>query len=150
MEVPQSVFQDGIQAGDGENPAAGADAGIGEQIGDEPLHAGGALGRAVDVFEGLGVHVFGEAAFQQFHVTAHRAQRLLEVVRGNVGELFQVAIGPLGFLGAQLEGGMRPLPLYRRHDQIGHRFHKRQFVLREGLARAGAEGKGSEKLSADP
>jgi hypothetical protein len=65
---------------------------IGEQILDQLLHALGAVERKFDVFLGLFVARAFVVLGQQLGVGRDHAQRLLQVVRGNIGELRQIFI----------------------------------------------------------
>ena len=66
------------------------------------------------------------AALQQLAEAGHLAQRLLQVVRGDVGELLQVAVGPRQLLGLLLE------PLVGRLAALGPR---RSCRMRAGASR---------------
>src|SRR5215471_1386659 len=70
-----------------------------EQIVDQRLHPLGAVHRVLDVLVGLGIQPTRVAALQQLAEAGHFAQRLLEVVRGDVGELLQFGVGSLQVLG---------------------------------------------------
>ncbi len=107
LQVAQGLVEHGVQVGGDEGPAARADAREGEQIGDEPLHAGGAVEGAGNVAPGLGIQLVREAVLEELDVTADGPQRLLEVVRGDIGELLEVAVGAFEVLGGLLEGCLR-------------------------------------------
>ena len=100
LQVVQGVAQKRVQVGRRKDAAPRADAREGQQIGDQPLHALGAVGGAVNILPRLGIQLFRKAVLQQFHITAHRPERLLQIVRGHVGKLFQVLVGPGQFGGA--------------------------------------------------
>ena len=74
------------------------DARIGQQILDQPLHAAGAVDGEGDEFVGIGVQLALVAPGQQLRVTGHHAQRLLQVVRGDVGKLPQFLIRTIQLL----------------------------------------------------
>ena len=65
---------------------------IGQQVLDQPLHAAGAVHREGDELVGIGVELALVAPGQQLRVAGHHAQRLLQVVRGDVGELPQLLV----------------------------------------------------------
>ena len=69
------------------------------------------------------MHVFAqvgvEFADQQVADLADLAQRLLQVVRGDVGELLQVPVGPGELLGLDLELVVDPLDLFARLADLG-------------------------------
>src|SRR6266568_2722364 len=69
-----------------------ADARVLEQAADERLHALRALDRVVDVFLRLRVHLVGVALLEELHVARDHQERLLEVVRRDVGELLEVGV----------------------------------------------------------
>jgi hypothetical protein len=73
-------------------------AGKGQQVLDQTLHACGAVDCVTDIFVSLIVEFAAIAFRQQLGVGRHHTQRLLQVVGGDVGELFQVAIGAGQFL----------------------------------------------------
>ena len=58
-------------------------------------------------------------ALQQLAEAGHLAQRLLQVVRGDVGELLEVAVGPGQLLGLGLELVVHPLDLGARLAHLG-------------------------------
>ena len=89
----------------------GADAGVGQQVGDHLLHPLAALDDVLHVFAGLGVRPVVELSFQQAQEAADRAQRLLEIVADDVGELLQVVVGAGQFLGGLAKLSFGPLPL---------------------------------------
>ena len=72
--------------------APGADARVGEQIVDQALHALGAVDGEADELVGVLVQLALVAPRQQLHVAGHHAQRLLQVVRGHVGELLELGV----------------------------------------------------------
>src|SRR5208283_3119184 len=86
-------------------PARG-DAREGEQIADELLHASSTVEGAGNIATRLGIHLVRKAVLEELDVTTDGPQRFLQVVRGDVSELFQVAVGALEVLGGMLEGGL--------------------------------------------
>ena len=82
--------------------------GEGQQVVDQLLHALGAVDGELDVLVGPLVELPLVAALEQLAEARHLAQRLLQVVGGDVGELLQVGVGAgqlLG-LGGQLLAGL--------------------------------------------
>src|SRR5438445_6553212 len=71
-------------------------AGKGEQILNQSLHPLGAVHRVVDVFVGLFVEFSLVAFGQELGVGRNHAQRLLQVVRIDVGKLLQSRTGAVG------------------------------------------------------
>ena len=65
---------------------------IGQQILDQPLHAAGAVHCESDEFIGIGVQLSLVSSGKKLRVAGHHAQRLLQIVRGNVGKLPQFLI----------------------------------------------------------
>src|SRR6266511_1196581 len=63
-----------------------------QQAADERLHALRALDRVVDVLLRLRVHLPRVALLEELHVARDHPERLLEVVRGDVGELLQLGV----------------------------------------------------------
>ena len=87
----------------GEAGGEPADPGERQQVVDQPLHPLRAVDREGDVLVGPLVELAGVAALQQLAEAGHLAQRLLQVVRGHVGELLQVAVGAGQLLGLLLQ-----------------------------------------------
>ena len=75
----------------------GPDARIGQQILDQPLHAAGPVHRERNKLIGIGVQFALVAPGKQLRVAGHHAQRLLQIVRGNVGKLPQFLVGAVQF-----------------------------------------------------
>src|SRR6266496_415664 len=71
-----------------------ADAGELEQATDERLHALRAFDCIVDVLLRLLVHLPGVALLEELHVARDHPERLLEVVRRDVGELLELRVRP--------------------------------------------------------
>ena len=65
---------------------------IGQQILDQPLHAARAVDREGDELVGIGVELALVPPGQQLGVARHHPQRLLQVVRRDVGELPQLLV----------------------------------------------------------
>ena len=63
-----------------------------EQVLDEPLHALGAVDGELDVLVGALVELAAVPLLQELGEAGHLAQRLLQVVRRDVGELLEVAV----------------------------------------------------------
>ncbi len=83
-----------------------ADAGEGQQVVDQPLHPLGAVHGEVDVLPAAVVELVGVALLQELAERRDLAQRLLQVVRGDVGELLELGVGAqqLRRLGVQVGG----------------------------------------------
>ncbi|GAA5019321.1 hypothetical protein GCM10025734_72300 [Kitasatospora paranensis] len=77
-----------------------------QQVVDQRLHPVRAVHREGDVLPGPVVELLGVAALQQLAEAGDLAQRLLEVMGGHVGELFQLRVGPLEV--GRLVGEQRP------------------------------------------
>src|SRR6185503_2444023 len=96
----------------------GAYARVGEQVLDQLLHAR----RAVDDVGHELVRVLVElalvAAPEELGVARHHAQRLLQVVRGDIGELLELGVGALQLL---VRGLQRGLGLLALGDVVEHR-----------------------------
>src|SRR5260221_3708868 len=75
--------------------AAGADARVGKQVLDQLLHARGDLDHEAHDLLGVAVEPVAVATLYQLRIARHHAQRLLQVVRGDVGELLELGIGAL-------------------------------------------------------
>ena len=73
--------------------AAAPDAREREQVVDQHLHALGAVDRELDVLVGALVELAVVAALQRLAEARDLAQRLLQVVRGDVGELLELGVG---------------------------------------------------------
>src|SRR4051812_3309979 len=86
--------------------AAGADARVGEQVLDQLLHARRAVDHVAHELLGLVVELVAVAAHHQLRIAADHAQRLLQVVRGDVRELFQLGVGALQLLVRHVQGGL--------------------------------------------
>lgn len=71
-----------------------AHTGEGQQVVDEHLHAVGAVDGEGDVLVGALVELLAVAPLEELGEAGDLAQGLLEVVRGDVGELLQFGVGP--------------------------------------------------------
>ena len=80
-----------------------ADAGEGEQVVDQALHALRAVDGEADVLVGPLVELAAVAPLQELAEAGDLAQRLLQVVARDVGELLEVAVGPLQVAGLLVE-----------------------------------------------
>ena len=100
-----------------------------EQVVDQRLHPLGAVHGELDVLVGPGVQLARVAALQQLGEARHLAQRLLQVVRGDVGELLELGVRALQLLGVLLQDGVG---LPRRgqlvQDALAHGVHVRGQV----------------------
>lgn len=70
-----------------------AHTGEGQQVVDEHLHAVGAVDGEGDVLVGALVQLLAVAPLEELGEAGDLAQGLLEVVRGDVGELFELGVG---------------------------------------------------------
>ena len=114
-----------------------------EQVVDQRLHPLGAVHRVLDVLVGLGVQLARVAALQQLAEAGHLAQRLLQVVRGHVGELLQFRVGPLQVLRPGLQGRVRGLQAGRRHADSSARMRSRIRFTSSPMVRISAGPPGS-------
>jgi hypothetical protein len=71
-----------------------------QQIGDHPLHSGGAIDGVGDELAGIAVQLILVARLEKLDVAGHHAQRLLQVVRHDIGKLLQFGVGAGQFLHA--------------------------------------------------
>ena len=101
---------DGLEAGRG-----AADPGEGQQVVDQPLHALRAVDREPDVLVGPLVELPAVAALQELAEAGDLAQRFLQVVARDVGELLEVAVGPLQVAGLLVEA---PVGLLEQVDLV--------------------------------
>ena len=67
----------------------------GEQIVDQDLHPLGPVDGEVDVLIRAVIELPGVAALERLAEAGHLAQRFLQIVRGDVGELLEVGVGSL-------------------------------------------------------
>src|SRR3954447_1194958 len=79
--------------------ALGADPRVGEQVLDQLLHARRAVDHVVHEFAPVAVELVAVAPREQLRVRGHHAQRLLQVVRGDVCKLLELGVGALQLLG---------------------------------------------------
>ena len=110
----------------------------GEQVVDQHLHPLGAVAGELDVLVGALVELAGVAALQQLAEARHLAQRLLQVVRGDVGELLEVGVRARELAAAAVELLAGPFGVGQlADDEHAHRLD----VLAElgDLAGAGGE-----------
>jgi hypothetical protein len=94
---------------------------IGEQITDQGLHAHRAGGCVLDVSAGVLIKRFPIFPGKHAHIARHHAQRLLQIVTGDRGELCEIRIRTLEFkgLGLRLQGARLELGgafLYARFE----------------------------------
>ena len=78
-----------------------------EQVVDQHLHALGAVDGELDVLVGPRVELAAVALLQQLAEARDLAQRLLQVVRGDVGELLELGVGALQLRAAWAGDGVR-------------------------------------------
>ena len=84
-----------------------ADPAEGQQVVDERLHPLGAVHGELDVLVSPGVELADVPALQQLAEARDLAQRLLQVVRGYVGELLKLGVRPLQVEGTSFEPDIR-------------------------------------------
>ena len=99
FEIGQRLPKDGHGVGRGQFRPLGADPRIGQQVVDQPLHPVCAVHREVDVLVGALVELSIVAASQEGDVARYHAERFLEVVGGDVGELLQFPVRAGEFFG---------------------------------------------------
>ncbi len=100
--------------------AAGPDPGEGQQIVYEDPHALGPVHRESNKATSLVVEGVAITALQKLHVVRDSAQGLFQVVGSNPGELLEVLVAALQFLGAPQEVLLRPLALRDVADRARH------------------------------
>ena len=83
----------------------------GQQISDQPLHPLRPVDREGDVLLAALVQLAAVTLLEQLAEARHLAQRLLEVVRGDIGELLEVGVRPGQLGGPALEVSLLGLDL---------------------------------------
>ena len=91
-EVGQDVAEHAARCRPAEIDATAADARVGQQVVDQCLHPPRAVDRVADVAVGALVELATVAAREELGVADDHPQRLLEVVRGDVGELLELGV----------------------------------------------------------
>src|SRR5215831_11368660 len=104
LEVAKGIVEQRVQRRWMEVSATSADTSEVQEVGDKAFHARGAIGGSGNKFEGLWVNLGWEAALEEFDVAADSAKGFLEVVRSDVGELFEVEIRASEFRSGLLQG----------------------------------------------
>jgi hypothetical protein len=99
--------------------ARASDARIGEQVLDQLLHARGAVDDEAHELGRIALQALAVAALEELRVARDRAQRLLQVVRGDRGELLQLRVGAL--------------QLFQRLLALGDVVEDRDLVLRRAV-----------------
>ncbi len=97
------------------------DPGEGEEVVDQRLHPLGAVDREADVFGAAFVELVAVSLLQQLAERGDLAQRLLQIVGGDVGELLEFGVGPpqlLGLLGELRTGRAGGFEIV--HDALPH------------------------------
>ena len=94
------------------------DAGEGEQVVDQHLHAFGAVDGEPDVFGAALVELVAVPLLQQLAEGGDLAQRLLQIVRRDIGELLEFGVGPAQLLGLFVQRRLAPTatPRVRRRS----------------------------------
>ena len=106
VEARRCGGRDGGQLHRHERGGGAPDPGEGQQVVDQSLHALGAVDGELDVLVGALVELPAVAALQELAEAGDLAQRLLQVVAGDVGELLEIAVGPLQLLGLLVEAAV--------------------------------------------
>ena len=91
-QILERVLHDRVAIGRRERLGLRAEPRVGEQIIDQRLHALGAVDRITDELVGVGVELAPVALRDQLQVARNHAQRLLHVVRRDVGELLELGV----------------------------------------------------------
>ena len=93
-EVAERVADDAVHVDEPRGDRDRSDARVGEQVGDQLLHARDRVERVVDELVGLVVELAAVAAGQQLDVARDDPQRLGEVVARDVGEVGEIGVRP--------------------------------------------------------
>jgi hypothetical protein len=91
-QVGPRLGQGRVAGHQGRLAVGAADPAVGEQVVDQRLHALGAVHGELDVLVGPGVELAGVTPLEQLGEARHLAQRLLQVVRSDVGELLELGV----------------------------------------------------------
>ena len=91
-QIDQRVLQRLFARGVEQLSSLCSDARVGQQVLDQTLHAAGAVDGEGDELVGVRVQLALVAPGQQLGIAGHHAQRLLQVVGGDVGKLSQFLI----------------------------------------------------------
>ena len=97
LEIGAYVAQHKGKVGRGERVAVPVQTGKGQQVGDQCLHTGNGGDGVRDDFVGAGIELALIPTLENLHRTGHGAERLLQIVRGDKGELLQLGIGAAQF-----------------------------------------------------
>lgn len=125
-EVVQRLVQGGAEVHRVPVVVDASHTGVGEQVVDQDLHALGAVDGEVDVLLGPVVQLVAVPLVEQLAEGRDLAQRFLQIVRGDVGELLQLGVGAAQFHGlfVQIGGALREqflaLPRGRQRVQDAH------------------------------
>lgn len=92
LEPGEGAAKDGPAVGRRGGLGAGSDARVGEEIVDERLHAHGPFDRVAHEILCTPVQAVPVPLCQEVHAAPDRAQGLLEVVGGNIGELLEIGV----------------------------------------------------------
>ena len=103
-DIVQCRIQHAVQVDVGLGGVEPSDPGEGQQVVDEHLHAFGAVDREADVFRAAVVEFVAVPLLQQLAERGHLAQRLLQIVGRDVGELFEFGVGAAQLDGLLVEG----------------------------------------------
>ena len=119
----------------------GGDAGEREQVAHQRLHPGRRVGHEVDVLLAFVVEVLALLVREQGAERPDLAQRLLQVVGGDVGELFQLLVGAGEVAGVALQRLLRLLLL----GDVAHDPHDPHGRPRLVAYQDGADGDGEDR-----
>ena len=92
FQVRQDVGHDGVEIDPAERADLGRHARIGQQVGDEPRHAGRRILHPIQVIVPGLVYLVVIIFLHQVGEGADLTQGLLQVVRGDVGKVLQFAV----------------------------------------------------------
>src|SRR5574341_1244391 len=114
--------------------ALGADARVGEQVLDQLLHARGAVDDVGHELARVALEAALVAPAEELRIARHHAQRLLQVVRGDVGELLQLRVASFQLF---VRGAQRRLGVALRGDVVEDRDFVERLARRVALDRHG-------------
>ena len=107
------------------------DPGERQQVVDEHLHALGAVDGECDVLDAALVELVAVALLEQLAERRDLAQRFLQVVRGDVGELLEFGVGASQFDGLLVERAPEPLGTRRVRRRFAAACSRRRSRCRE-------------------
>lgn len=92
VDVPDGAFEGVVEVGGFWRLASGGDAGVGEEVLDQAVHSLGPVGCVFDVGAGVIVEAVVVASLEEFDEGGDGTEGFAEVVRGDVGEVFEVGV----------------------------------------------------------